>query len=451
MRNRRNTHNSGRALIVFTREPVPGLTKTRLMPYMSADECAALHKCFLRDIRRQLLRTDADILVFYEGDDPAFLRKLWGWKTPMIRQSGEGLGERMRRAVDRVFGMGYTEAVLIGTDLPEMKADCIGKAFDLIGDHDVVLGPTWDGGYYLIGMRRMHPEAFANHSYGGADVLEATVNGLKQAGLSVALTDPCRDIDVPEDIGSYRRRMRADRRLRRSHTGRFLAESAKISVIIPVYNEEKQVRSIMRQLGTADGRTEVIFVDGGSTDGTAALIEKRFPVTVTGKGRGRQLNEGAVKSSGDILFFLHCDSRLPSGFADEIRRVMARCGWGCFGVRFPSRNFFMLTNRIISNFRAFCRRIPFGDQGIFIDRELFFETGMFPEIPIMEDYAFSLKLKERGIRPGVTRRRITTSIRRYGEGTQGILKTEWSMYRMRRRFRRGEDVNALAEIYGDIR
>ena len=111
----------------------------------------------------------------------------------------------------------------------------------------------------------------------------------------------------------------------------------------------------------------------------------------------------------------------------------------------------MLTNRIISNFRAFCRRIPFGDQGIFIDRELFFETGMFPEIPIMEDYAFSLKLKERGIRPGVTRRRITTSIRRYGEGTQGILKTEWSMYRMRRRFRRGEDVNALAEIYGDIR
>ena len=79
------------------------------------------------------------------------------------------------------------------------------------------------------------------------------------------------------------------------------------------------------------------------------------------KGRGRQLNAGAMASSGDILFFLHCDSILPPGFPDEIHRVMARREWGCFGVKFPSRNLFMLTNRIISNHRAAFRSLPFGD------------------------------------------------------------------------------------------
>ena len=98
------------------------------------------------------------------------------------------------------------------------------------------------------------------------------------------------------------------------------------------------------------------------------------------------MNRGALASSGDVLFFLHCDSILPEDFVHEIREVMARYDWGCFGVRFSSRNLFMYTNRIISNHRAMVRGIPFGDQGIFIDRSLFMDMGMFPEAQVMEDY-----------------------------------------------------------------
>ena len=163
------------------------------------------------------------------------------------------------------------------------------------------------------------------------------------------------------------------------------------------------------------------------------------------------MNRGALESTGDILFFLHCDSLLPEGFDREIRRVMSVHDWGCFGVRFPSKNFFMLTNRIISNYRASMRKLPFGDQGIFIDRKLFFDTGMFPDIPLMEDYEFSLKMKQHGIAPGMTRKRLVSSDRRYGTGTKSILKTEICMWKLRRMYRRGVSPDELKSYYEDVR
>ena len=100
------------------------------------------------------------------------------------------------------------------------------------------------------------------------------------------------------------------------------------------------------------------------------------------------MNLGAEKSTGDILFFLHCDSELPPHPLARIRKVMRDHRAGCFGIAFHSCHFFMFTCRIISNHRVKDRKVMFGDQGIFIDRELFFEAGGFPEIPIMEDYQF---------------------------------------------------------------
>jgi hypothetical protein len=111
----------------------------------------------------------------------------------------------------------------------------------------------------------------------------------------------------------------------------------------------------------------------------------------------------------------------------------------------------MLTNRIISNHRALVRGLPFGDQGIFIDRGLFFETGMFPELPLMEDYVYSMKLRRYGIRPGMTSRRILTSARRYGTGTGRVLRTEFMMWNLRRLYRKGRNIEELAEMYEDIR
>lgn len=224
-----------------------------------------------------------------------------------------------------------------------------------------------------------------------------------------------------------------------------------ISIIIPVYNEEAVLESLLAQLRPLRGQCEVIFVDGGSTDRTRALIGDEFRVVSSCKGRGRQLNEGARASSGNVLFFLHADSELPPDPLGEIRRVMRTHQVGCFGVAFHSRNFFMWTCRVMSNLRCYVRRIMFGDQGIFIKRNLFFEVGGFPDLPIMEDYQLSLSLRARGYRIGATRRRIYSSPRRFGPTTADKLRTMYHMHRLRYLYRRGVSAEDIARAYADVR
>ena len=163
------------------------------------------------------------------------------------------------------------------------------------------------------------------------------------------------------------------------------------------------------------------------------------------------MNAGAKASTGDILFFLHCDSELPPRLLEQIRRVMRDYRVGCFGIAYHSRNFFMFTCQVISNHRIKDRKVMFGDQGIFVDRDVFFQAGMFPEIPIMEDYQFSLTLKKMGVKPGIARKRIYTSDRRYPKGTMEKLRFMWKMNRMRKMYRDGVSPEKLAKMYRDVR
>ena len=468
----RKKRASSNALIVFTREPEEGKTKTRLMPYYSPKQCAEIHRRMLADIGREMRSVNADIIVAYTGGEPEFLKKTFGCDAIFTSQTGTGLGERMQNAIDSALALGYEKAVLIGTDVPELRADSVDKAFKLLDTSDVVIGPTEDGGYYLIGMKSLHEEAFKVEKYGTSTVLEETVASMKTGRLSIGVADSYRDIDNHEDLAAFRERMRKSPDLRK--TRRFAAETsdyafdtASISVIIPVYNEESVIDDLLSQLERFRNDCEIIFVDGGSTDNTAGRIEsfvsegfseggesREQPgckLVRSDKGRGVQLNRGALESTGDILFFLHCDSVLPDDFGREIRRVMAEHEWGCFGVRFPSRNIFMQTNRIISNHRACRRRLPFGDQGIFMDRKLFFDMGMYPEIPVMEDYEMSLRLRKKRIKPGMTKHRIVSSARRYGSSTGDILRTEFCMWNLRRLYRKGIDAGELQNYYKDVR
>ncbi len=225
----------------------------------------------------------------------------------------------------------------------------------------------------------------------------------------------------------------------------------KISIIIPTYNEESTIERLMETLEPLNERCEILFVDGGSTDGTLALLKDRYPVIQSPKGRAKQMNMGAEESSGDVLFFLHCDSEVPPTALEEIETVMKKYRVGCFGIAFHSYNFFMFTCRVISNHRIKDRKVMFGDQGIFIDRRLFFEVGKFPEMPILEDYQFSLTLKEKGIPLGMTRHRIYTSDRRFGGNTIEKLKVMWLMNRLRAMYRDGVPAEEIAKLYKDVR
>lgn len=440
-----------KAVILFTREPVPGKTKTRLMPYLNGKQCADLHECFIKDLFCELKKADAELIVAYTGGKPERLRRVFGDKVPFIEQRGSNIGDKMKNAIADVLAEGYDRVVLTGTDIPEMKHETVDEALSMLDDADVVICPTEDGGYYLIGMSKVCHEAFDVSNYGVSTVFDETVDSLNRSGLTVAAGECYSDIDTPEDLAEFRRRIRHDKRMQNSYTGRYLAENAGVSVIIPVYNEEKTIDRLLVQLEPYRDQAEIVFVDGGSSDATLEHIGDEFKVIQSEKGRGCQMNAGAEVSHGDILFFLHCDSILPDDFITQIRKVMAHSDWGCFGVRFPSMNFFMLTNRIISNHRANVRGIPFGDQGIFVDRLLFEEAGGFCELPVMEDYEFSLRMKKNRYHPGMTSKRITTSPRRYGQGTKNIIKTEFDMWNMRRLFRKGVCAEEIAKDYKDIR
>ncbi len=433
------------AIIIFTRVPIPGKTKTRLMPCYTPLECAKLHAYFLQDIMAECQKVEADIYIYYDPDgNVSVLQKLLGMKHVYREQVGENLGERMHIAIKEVLEKGYESCVLIGTDVPGLQANHLRQGFEQLQHADVVLGPTKDGGYYLIGARKIVPEAFEKIQYGQGSVAEATKENLERAGHKVVFVESLLDIDTPEDVLEYRN-LELD-----NHTGRYLKRTPKISVIIPIYNEESTIQQIQAEVEKLKD-CEIIFVDGGSTDKTLSMIDEKYRVIPSEKGRANQMNTGAKASSGNVLFFLHCDSHLPKEPVKEIKQVMRTYRWGCFGIAFNQYTIELLVCRFVSNHRIKDRKVVFGDQGIFIDRTLFFEVGMYPVLPIMEDYQLSLTLKDKKEKIGITKHRIITSPRRFEGGFVNRIRIMWKMNRLRAMYRKGEDINEIARMYRDIR
>ncbi|NLK42806.1 MAG: glycosyltransferase family 2 protein [Tissierellia bacterium] len=221
----------------------------------------------------------------------------------------------------------------------------------------------------------------------------------------------------------------------------------KISVIIPVYNEAPVINQLMDNLDQFKDNCEIIFVDGGSKDNTKSIIEKRYRVAVSPKkGRANQMNYGASLSKGDILFFLHADSYLPNNALEEIHEIINR-GYrvGCFKIKFESKSILMKICGFMSNLRVRLRNIAFGDQGIFILRDYFYELGGFPEIPLMEDYQLSMDIKADGEKIAIARAKIKTSERRFVKN--GRLRTMARMQRLQYMYRKGGDIEKIANLY----
>ncbi len=168
------------------------------------------------------------------------LEEVMGKQRGYFLQRGEHLGERMYRAFEEVFAMGYEECILIGTDVPELRSDDLNRAFEVLQTRDVVFGKTYDGGYYLVGMKKARREVFGLDRYGHGAVLKETIKALSQAGITVGYTKMLWDMDTPSDLKQYRKRMRVKKELKQTETGRYAAGITPVSIIIPIYNEEKK-------------------------------------------------------------------------------------------------------------------------------------------------------------------------------------------------------------------
>lgn len=451
-----------RAVILFTRVPEPGKTKTRLMPAYTPEECAAIHTGFLRQIAAEAGQVYADLRVYVtpSAEDPAF-RALFPKNTEFFLQEGEDLGARMERALAETLAAGYDAAVLVGTDLPELTAEDFRCAFRILEQRDVVLGPTGDGGYWLIGLTAPSHAPFKPKEYGVGTVFENTLSGIRAAGLSVGTVRTLDDVDTPEDLRAYRERSRLKRAGKLPFPKTELPDDARLSVIVPSYNEMSTLPTLLPQLEPFraessfwNGRIEFLFADGGSTDGTVEYLkEQGWPVLQTVKGRANQMNEAALQTSGDVLFFLHCDSEVPPDFPEEIFDVLKTHEAGCFGIDYRTGGFGMKVNAVYANrVRLQRQHIMFGDQGIFLTRDLFLNAGMFPPLPLMEDLQLSFSLRDMGVVPGLAKNRIYTSPRRHPD--RGFFRQMISLHQypeLRKRYREGAPMEEIVKRYKDIR
>ena len=221
----------------------------------------------------------------------------------------------------------------------------------------------------------------------------------------------------------------------------------KISIIVPVYNEAPAINKLIDNLEQFKDYCEIIFVDGGSDDGTDRIIEKKYKLFYSPKkGRSYQMNYGASLSKGNILLFLHADSLLPDDAPGQIHRIIHR-GYkvGCFKIKFDSKNILMKICGFMSNLRIKLRNIAFGDQGIFIIKSYFYKLGGFAEIPLMEDYQLSIDIKADREKIALTRTKIETSERRFVK--KGRFRTMIEMQKLQYMYRKGKDIDIITNLY----
>ncbi|MBW1880006.1 MAG: TIGR04283 family arsenosugar biosynthesis glycosyltransferase [Deltaproteobacteria bacterium] len=442
-------------ICVFAKPPVPGGVKTRLAPAMGQDGAAALARAFLADTWATVTGVPwATPVIASTTEDPEALGV--DGDTEVWLQGEGDLGARMERVISRALRSGPW-AIAIGADSPGLPQTQLDAARDALQEADAVLGPTPDGGYYLLGLRRCPPGLLGELPWSQSNTLVATRRRLEERGLTVRMLPPFFDVDEPRDL----RRLRAflDQfpdaapHTRRVLTTRVPLLKPRLSVVIPVLDEERRIEVRLRELGAMQGIDEVVVVDGSSTDRTREIV-KQFPAVrllSAPRGRARQLNAGANVALGEVLLFLHADVSLPVDAAAHVEQVLADPAnvAGAFRTWTVAEDPPWLFGPLLhlADLRSRLTRHPYGDQALFVRREVFEALGGFPDIPLMEDYAFSREIRRRG-RIGLARARVHVSGRRFIARPVFYTALVWSYPAL---YRWGVPPEMLARWYHDIR
>lgn len=197
-------------LIVFLKHPGPGAVKTRLAGALGEQAAADLYRALAEEeVRRTAPRPgDYDRLFFFAPRDAGPAMEAWLPSHAWLPQAGGDLGARMTGAFEEAFRRGARRAAIIGSDVPWVSRDIVREALVALDDHDVVLGPARDGGYYLIALDRSRPALFGEMPWSTPAVLPLTIERAGVLGLAVRLLEPLRDIDTLEDVRAEWDRLR---------------------------------------------------------------------------------------------------------------------------------------------------------------------------------------------------------------------------------------------------
>jgi hypothetical protein len=194
-------------LIIFSRYPEPGKTKTRMIPVLGAEEAANLQRQMTEHTLKQTRQLEKGISVKIEihfaGGNQQLMQAWLGKNLTYYPQVSGDLGKRMESAFARAFNNNQQKVVIIGTDCPDLNKSILEMAFEALNQQDLVLGPAEDGGYYLIGLNRLIPELFKNISWGSDRVLSQTEAIANNLALNIYYLPKLRDLDYPEDLSIW--------------------------------------------------------------------------------------------------------------------------------------------------------------------------------------------------------------------------------------------------------
>jgi rSAM/selenodomain-associated transferase 2/rSAM/selenodomain-associated transferase 1 len=400
----------GDRIIIFGRYPVPGRTKTRLIPSLGPAGAAELQRRLtektLNTVRAFSSGRGIEVEICYEGGSVRKIRRWLGSGITSSRQNPGDFGERMQAAFFEAFQSGCRRVVLLGTDIPELQTLHLEQAFDALTGRDLVLGPSTDGGYWLIGLNHA-VDLFHGISWGTEKALDQTMALAKRQGLRPHMLDPLTDIDTVENLKQL--------------PPELAAKDPYMSVIIPTMNEAADVEKTIDM--ARDDDAEIIVVDGGSFDDTVAHAKRAgAKVKISSRGRAEQQNQGALVARGSVLLFLHADTALPSGYVAHVFETLMdpKTVLGAFRFKTDLNRSLMKVIEFVTNIRSQYLKLPYGDQGLFIRKSVFDLVGGFPEVPIGEDLLFVRRLSKHG-HIGIVQADAVTSARRWQK--LGLLRT----------------------------
>jgi len=189
-------------LIIFAKSPIPSKVKTRLTPHITPTKAAELYEAFIADTISTALRLKCErtTVAYSPGYAEKTFWRLCGQSVGYLPQKGHNLGEKMKNALKHSFGKGFKRTVIIGTDSPTLPLSYIRKAFDVLKKVPVTIGPTFDGGYYLIGLSVQEDALFDNIEWGTSSVFSQTLARIKTANKQLCILPPWYDIDTPESL-----------------------------------------------------------------------------------------------------------------------------------------------------------------------------------------------------------------------------------------------------------
>tara|TARA_B100000678_G_scaffold78776_1_gene65226 strand:+ start:1172 stop:1792 length:621 start_codon:yes stop_codon:yes gene_type:complete len=194
------TITSKNLLLIFTRNPEFGKVKTRLARDIGHQAALDIYKFLLAHTAKICTPLDTEKAVYYSEEIPN--NDLWNATVfQKKKQIGEDLGERMQNAFAEGFNLGYSKIIIIGSDLYDIETKDLEQAFKVLNNHEIVIGPAEDGGYYLLGMKQLYPKLFKNKNWGTATVLQDTINELKKSNYK--LLEKRNDVDLYSDIKDH--------------------------------------------------------------------------------------------------------------------------------------------------------------------------------------------------------------------------------------------------------